>query len=112
MTTQKSVKGDFVLNADTLTPAQCRMARAALQWSLDETAATAGVSRRTILRLENEQRDVQADKVAAIRRAFEAEGVRFLDEGADAGGVVPPPLKVPLVRQPLSSGALPCGRKL
>lgn len=70
------------------------MARAALQWSLDETAKAAGVSYRTIFRLENEQRDVQAEKVAAIRRAFEAAGARFLDAGADAGGVVPPPLKV------------------
>ena len=70
------------------------MARAALQWSLDEAAKAAGVSYRTIFRLENEQRDIQVDKVAAIRRAFEAAGVRFLDEGVDAGAVVPPPLKV------------------
>jgi transcriptional regulator with XRE-family HTH domain len=69
------------------------MARAALQWSLDEAAKAAGVSYRTIFRLENEQRDVQAEKVAAIRRAFEAAGVLFLDEGPDAGGVVPPRLK-------------------
>lgn len=59
----------------------------------DQAAAAAAVSRRTILRLENEQRDIQPDKVAAIRRAFEAAGVRFLDEGADAGGVVPPKLR-------------------
>lgn len=70
------------------------MARAALQWSLDEAAKAAGVSYRTIFRLENEQRDIQAEKVAAIRRGFEAAGVRFLDDGPDAGGVVPPPLKV------------------
>jgi transcriptional regulator with XRE-family HTH domain len=69
------------------------MARAALQWSLDEAAKAAGVSYRTIFRLENEQRNVQAEKVAAIRRALEAAGVRFLDEGADSGAVVPPPLK-------------------
>ena len=69
------------------------MARAALQWSLDETARAAGVSYRTIFRLENEQRDIQADKVAAIRRAYENTGVRFLDGGADEGGVVPPPLR-------------------
>jgi transcriptional regulator with XRE-family HTH domain len=69
------------------------MARAALQWSLDEAAKAAGVSYRTIFRLENEQRDIQADKVAAIRTAFEAVGVRFLDKAPDAGGVVPPPLR-------------------
>ncbi|HEX8124518.1 MAG TPA: helix-turn-helix transcriptional regulator [Allosphingosinicella sp.] len=70
------------------------MARAALQWSLDETARAAGVSYRTIFRLENEQRDIQPDKVAGIRQAFEKAGVRFLETGADVGGVVPPPLKV------------------
>ncbi|HYE28341.1 MAG TPA: helix-turn-helix transcriptional regulator [Allosphingosinicella sp.] len=69
------------------------MARAALQWSLDEAARAAGVSYRTIFRLENEQRDIQPEKVAAIRRSFEAAGVRFLDEGPDAGAVVPPSLK-------------------
>lgn len=71
------------------------MARAALQWSLDEAAKAAGVSYRTIFRLENEQRDIQPEKVTAIRRGFEAAGVRFLDEGPDTGGVVPPRLNVP-----------------
>jgi transcriptional regulator with XRE-family HTH domain len=70
------------------------MARVALQWSVNEAGRAAGVSYRTIVRLENEQRDIQADKLAAIRRSFEAAGVRFLDEGPDAGAVVPPPLKV------------------
>jgi transcriptional regulator with XRE-family HTH domain len=57
------------------------MARAALQWSLAEAAKAAGVSYRTIFRLENEQRDVQAEKVAAIRRAFEAAGLNFGVQG-------------------------------
>ena len=71
------------------------MARAALQWSLHEAAQAAGVSYRTILRFEKEQRDVQPDLIAALRRAYEATGVRFLDAGPDAGAVVPPPLRVP-----------------
>jgi transcriptional regulator with XRE-family HTH domain len=83
-----------VLAADTLTPAQCRMARAALQWSVNEAGAAASVSYRTIVRLENEQRDIKADKLVAIRRAFEVAGVRFLDAGDESGGVVPPSLKV------------------
>jgi molybdenum-dependent DNA-binding transcriptional regulator ModE len=66
------------------------MARAALQWSLNEAAKAAGVSYRTTFRLENEQRNVQAEKVVAVRRAFEAAGVRFLDNGTNAGAVVPP----------------------
>jgi transcriptional regulator with XRE-family HTH domain len=71
------------------------MARAALHWSLDEAAAAVGVSRRTILRLENDQRDILPAKVAAIRRGYEALGLRFLGDGTGAGGVVPPPLRVP-----------------
>ncbi|HZG07793.1 MAG TPA: helix-turn-helix transcriptional regulator [Allosphingosinicella sp.] len=66
------------------------MARAALHWSLDEVAAAVGVSRRTILRLENDQRNIQAAKIAAIRRGYETLGLRFLDEGKDTGAVVPP----------------------
>lgn len=77
-----------------LTPAQSRMARAALQWSLEEAGAAAGVSRRTILRFENEHRDIQPELIAALRRAFEAAGVRFIEQGSDGGGVVPPPVRV------------------
>jgi transcriptional regulator with XRE-family HTH domain len=68
------------------------MARAALQWSVNEAADAAGVSYRTIVRLENEQRDIKSDRVVAIRRAFEFAGVRFIDEGGNRGGVVPRPL--------------------
>lgn len=74
------------------------MARAALQWSLDEAALATGVSRRTILRLENNQRDIKADKVTAIRHGYEAAGLRFVDEGPDSGAVVPAPLRVLLQR--------------
>lgn len=69
------------------------MARAALQWSLHEAARAAGVSYRTVLRFEKEQRDIQPDLVVDLRRAYEAAGVRFVEQGADAGGVVPPALQ-------------------
>jgi transcriptional regulator with XRE-family HTH domain len=65
------------------------MARAALQWSLEDAAAAAGVSRRTVLRFERDHRDVKAELIEALRRAYETAGVRFLDVGPDAGGVVP-----------------------
>lgn len=71
------------------------MARAALEWSLEDAAAAAGVSRRTVLRFERYHRDVKPELIEAVRRAYEAAGVRFLDDGPDAGGVVPPPLRVP-----------------
>ena len=74
------------------------MARAALEWSLEDAAAAAGVSRRTVLRFERYHRDVKPDLIEAVRRAYEEAGVRFLDGGPDVGGVVPPPLRMPTPR--------------
>jgi len=72
-----------------LLPVQSRMARAALEWSLEDSAKAAGVSRRTVLRFEREHRDVKPEIVSALRAAYEATGIRFLEKGADAGAVVP-----------------------
>jgi transcriptional regulator with XRE-family HTH domain len=74
------------------------MARAALEWSLEDAAAAAGVSRRTVLRFERYHRDVTAGLIEVLRRAYEDVGVRFIDVGPDAGGVVPPALRVPTPR--------------
>jgi transcriptional regulator with XRE-family HTH domain len=71
------------------------MARAALEWSLEDAAAAAGVSRRTVLRFERYHRDVKPELIEALRRAYETAGVRFVDAGPDSGAVVPPPLRVP-----------------
>ena len=79
-------------------PAQSRMARAALEWSLEDAAAAAGVSRRTVLRFERHHRDVRPELIEALRRAFEAAGVRFVEEGPHAGSVAPPPLRMPTPR--------------
>jgi transcriptional regulator with XRE-family HTH domain len=70
------------------------MARAALGWTLDETADTSGVNRRTILRYEQRESSMRSKNLTALRTAFERAGVRFIDEGTDAGGVVPPALEV------------------
>jgi hypothetical protein len=64
------------------------MARAVLQWSLDDVQAASGVSRRTVLRLE-QSLPIQRRNAQAIRRAFEAAGLRFIDGGEFAGGVAP-----------------------
>jgi hypothetical protein len=71
------------------------MARAALDWPIEASATAASISSRTLLRFENEQRDIKPELIAALRRTYEAAGVRFLEKGPDAGAVVPPPLKVP-----------------
>jgi transcriptional regulator with XRE-family HTH domain len=84
----------FDLERPVLRPEQSRMARAALEWSLEDAAAAAGVSRRTVLRFERYHRDVKSELIEALRAAYEEAGVRFIETGTDAGGVVPPPLRV------------------
>jgi transcriptional regulator with XRE-family HTH domain len=65
------------------------MARAALSWSLDDAAAASGLSRRTILRVE-QAKPVLIENMQTLRRTFEAAGIRFLDGGENDGAVVPP----------------------
>jgi transcriptional regulator with XRE-family HTH domain len=68
---------------------QCRMARAALGWTLDDLATASGVSRRTIARFEAGE-PVLTPRVQTLRRAFEAAGILFIDSGRLTGAVVPP----------------------
>jgi DNA-binding XRE family transcriptional regulator len=70
------------------------MARAALDWPIAAAAKAAGISSRTLLRFENEQRDIKPELIEAMRQVFEGAGVRFRDDGPDAGAVVPPALRV------------------
>jgi hypothetical protein len=51
------------------------------------------VSRRTVLRFERYHRDVRPELIEALRRAYEAAEVQFVDEGPHAGSVTPPPLR-------------------
>ncbi|HEX8579760.1 MAG TPA: helix-turn-helix transcriptional regulator [Allosphingosinicella sp.] len=68
---------------------QCRMARAALDWSQADLAKAAGVSARTVIRYEAGE-SVLADRVRALRAALEAKGVVFVGAGQFAGAVAPP----------------------
>jgi transcriptional regulator with XRE-family HTH domain len=68
---------------------QCRMARTALAWSLQDLADASGVSRRTVARFEAGESVLPA-RVQALRHAFEAKGVLFIDSGQLTGGVMPP----------------------
>lgn len=65
------------------------MARTALDWSLQDLADASGVSRRTIARFEAGESVLPA-RVQALRHAFEAKGVLFVDSGPLGGGVIPP----------------------
>lgn len=68
------------------------MARTALDWSLQDLADASGVSRRTIARFEAGESVLHA-RTQSLRRAFEANGVLFVDNGFLAGAVVPPASK-------------------
>jgi transcriptional regulator with XRE-family HTH domain len=64
------------------------MARTALDWTRQDLAAASGVSERTIARFESGQSVLPA-RVTALRHAFEAKGVLFIDSGHLVGGVIP-----------------------
>lgn len=79
----------FCCNYDKMNVRQCRMARAALDWSQQDLAAASGISARTVIRYEAGQAVLPA-RVQALRQALEAKGVLFIESGRLAGGVVPP----------------------
>lgn len=68
-----------------LTPGQCRAARALLDWTQDDLALRAEVSRSTVRGFEGGQHDMHRATAAAIRRAFETAEVVFLDADAEGG---------------------------
>lgn len=65
----------------TLSPEQCRMARAALGLGVRELAHLADVSPNTVARLERGER-MQARTLAFMRGSLEAAGVIFIEGGA------------------------------
>lgn len=75
------------IRMDVLTPAQCRMARAALSLGVRELADAAKVSTNTVTRLERGE-ELRGRTVDAIRAALEHRGIEFLADGAasPAGG--------------------------
>jgi len=65
---------------------QCRMARAALEWSTQDLAREAGVGVNTVNRFEKGQ-DARLSSVAAIRAALESAGVIFVEDNGEGPGV-------------------------
>jgi transcriptional regulator with XRE-family HTH domain len=74
--------------AGMLTPAQLRAARAIVGWSREKLAEKADVSAETIKRFEFRGSDPKLSTLNKVRRALEAAGVEFIDDGAksDEGG--------------------------
>lgn len=70
-----------------ISPAQCRAARALLQWSRERLAAESGVHTNTVTSFELEQRQPIRANLAAIVGALEAAGVEFIPENGGGAGV-------------------------
>lgn len=68
-------------------PAQVRMARAALNWSLADLSKAAGVHRNTISNFETGRYGGSPEALEAIRRALESAGVIFVDGNGEGPGV-------------------------
>jgi transcriptional regulator with XRE-family HTH domain len=64
-----------------MSPAQCRAARALLDWSQSELAGAAKVGLSTVVDFERERRAVSDSATAAICSALEAAGVEFTNGG-------------------------------
>jgi hypothetical protein len=72
-----------------LTSFQIRAARALVKWSAQDLARHSTVSLRTIRRAELAEGhpSMTVPNDSAIRRAFEAAGVEFIDENGGGPGV-------------------------
>ena len=68
----------------TISAAQCRAARALLDWTQDQLAENAQVARATIADFERNIRMPMRQNLVAIVASFEAAGVEFIPE--DGGG--------------------------
>lgn len=71
----------------TITPEQCRAARALLDWRQPQLAEASGVSASTVRDFESGKRQPIANNLAAIRTALESAGVMFIDANGNGPGV-------------------------
>jgi transcriptional regulator with XRE-family HTH domain len=62
------------------------MARALLNWSLDDLGEVSGVHRNTISNFETGKYEGDPNKLAAIRGALASAGVIFVDENGEGSG--------------------------
>lgn len=71
---------------EILTPAQCRMARAALGLGVGDLAKAAAVGINTVSRFENGS-DAHQGTQRLLRNALEAAGIQFVPENGGGEGV-------------------------
>jgi transcriptional regulator with XRE-family HTH domain len=68
-----------------MTPAQCRAARALLDWTQDDLAREAEIGVVTLRQFERGASQPRRAILSALRRALEEAGVRFIDRGGGPG---------------------------
>jgi len=68
-----------------ISSAQCRAARALLNWSRKKLAQESSVSDRTVVDFERGARQPYRRTLRDIVEAFETAGVVFIEDGHDAG---------------------------
>lgn len=86
-----------------LTPEQCRAARGLLDWTQEELACRAGISRGTVREFERLRHLLQRATAAQIVRAFELAGVELIPAG-EAGPGVRLRLPIPAANPPRPVG--------
>lgn len=64
-----------------ITPAQCRAARALLDWSQQQLAEAANVGNATIRNFEGGKSNPQTATLDVLKRAFENNGLIFMVDG-------------------------------
>jgi transcriptional regulator with XRE-family HTH domain len=71
----------------TLSPEQCRAARGLLNWTQDQLATAAGVSRSTIKDFECQRHSLHRSSEGLLVATFESNGVSFFVELGEVIGV-------------------------
>ena len=70
-----------------MTPAQCRAARALLDWSQQQLAEASKIGNATIRNFESGRSTPQHATLALLRMTLEAAGVIFVPENGEGPGV-------------------------
>ena len=69
-----------------MTPIQCKMARAALEWGIRDLANQADVAASTVSRFEAGE-NVNLNTMTAMKSALESAGIEFIAENGGGPGV-------------------------
>jgi transcriptional regulator with XRE-family HTH domain len=70
-----------------ITAAQCRAARALIEWTQPQLAEAARLGLSTVVDFERSRRAVSDDAKRAIGEALQAAGVLFIQENGEGPGV-------------------------